>query len=130
MRRHLHSPILGLGLCSGMQIFVKTPDGKTISLEVEARDTIDDVKAKIQEKTCIPAQYQALKYDGTCVSEWSVMDYDIFSGQVLELIAPTTPPETLSAGSSSVMQRANDDLGAPFTPDANDEHAAKRKREV
>jgi hypothetical protein len=46
---------LGLSLCcpaagGKMQIFVKTLTGKTITLEVESSDTIENVKQKIQDK--------------------------------------------------------------------------------
>ena len=41
---------LVLRLRGGMQIFVKTLTGKTITLEVESSDSIENVKAKIQDK--------------------------------------------------------------------------------
>merc|ERR1712137_470181 len=37
-------------LRGGMQVFVKTLTGKTTTLDVEASDTIDDVKDKIQDR--------------------------------------------------------------------------------
>ena len=69
-----------------MQIFIKTLNGNSITINVNSTDTIISIKNKIREKEGVPIEIQRLTYNKNLINEKTLSDYNIQNGSNILLL--------------------------------------------
>ncbi len=98
-----------------MKLYIANPSGKTLTLNVEASDTVESVKQKIQDKMGLPVDEQRLIYAGKQLEDFRLLsDYAIYGENGLRVVprpktqTPPPPPRSPSQSESRSASLASD----------------------
>jgi len=76
-----------MSIRGGMQLMIKTLDGKTVTVDAEEEDTIEDIKNKIMEKEGVPVDQQRLIFGGKQLdSDKTLADYDVQEDSTFHMV--------------------------------------------